>query len=155
MNAQDKNGRTAFDWAQTNAKLKGTGVDAKLIPQKSEKPAGSFVSEEGRFSILTPVVLSESTSPIETNFGRLEQHAYVGGKGNIGFAVIFVDYPEQVETRPSELLDAVKDAEVFQVKGQVISENDVKIGTILDGAWLFRWLIPALSQRWSICCSRW
>lgn len=88
------------------------------------------MSEAGRFSIKTPVLLAYNASTVDTLFGKLELNMFLGQRGGEAlFAVAYSDYPEGL-VRQSDIdlmLDGVRLGAIQNVNGTLLSEEHITL----------------------------
>ena len=89
--------------------------------------AKEFKSEAGRFSIMTPYALKESTQSVDTKAGKIDLHLFVADKGNKSYMVMYSDYPAEAvkASDPEKMLDGSRDGAVSNIHGQLISEAHI------------------------------
>lgn len=87
----------------------------------------TFTSEQGGFSVMSPVPLEESTQSIDSELGPIEIHFYMGEDNGRAYMVGYSDYPQDFvdQTDPQVLLDGARDGAVGNINGKLVSEIKV------------------------------
>jgi len=88
-----------------------------------------FVSEAGRFSVVTPLTLNETSQTVDTKAGKILLYLFGGEQGDIACFVAYADYPETYvqSNDPETLLDGGRDGAVRNVKGTLVKEIKIKL----------------------------
>ena len=88
-----------------------------------------FKSEAGRFSVMAPVVLKETTQTQETAAGKVVCHLYLGNLGGLGYGVAYSDYPEEGvrKSDPEKILDGGRNGAVSNVNGKLVIETKIAL----------------------------
>jgi len=89
-----------------------------------------FKSEAGRFSVMSPRVLKETTQSIDTPAaGKITFYVFLGEQGNEEFAVSYGDYPETIIKKidPQIILDGARNGMVRNINGKLISETKIAL----------------------------
>jgi hypothetical protein len=98
---------------------------AACSPQPQE-----FKSESGRFSVMTPVPLKETTQELESESGKIKLYLFTGQDGNIGYFISYCDYPPEVAKpeRAEAMLDGARNGAVSNARGKLAGETRVSLG---------------------------
>jgi hypothetical protein len=88
-----------------------------------------FKSALGRFSVMTPAELKETTQTVETPGGNLKLHIFVGQEGRTGYFVSYNDHPPELVKRasPENMLDGARDGAVGNIQGNLASESKITL----------------------------
>ena len=101
---------------------------AVWLPGCTSKPQ-EFKSEAGRFAIMTPVTLEESTNNLKTEAGPIDLHLFAGQLDDIAYVVAYSDYPP--ENAPPDyaekMLDGARNGAVGNTHGRLISETKISL----------------------------
>ncbi len=88
----------------------------------------AFHSVEGRFSLQTPVELTESVQPVPSEIGEIPLHLFFGKGQTHGFAVSYADSPfNQEKLDPVAMLNIARDSSVANLQGKVTSETNITV----------------------------
>jgi hypothetical protein len=113
-------------------RLTMTDSDGTSIPFAKATAAAiawqTFSSDAGRFSVLTPAILSEQIKPVDTVAGKIDCHMFVGFAAGAEHGVSYNDYPqEQLVDPASVLLDRVRDGAIKAVNGRLLGETSISL----------------------------
>jgi len=88
-----------------------------------------FTSVVGGFLVTTPVKLEESKQTQDMGWGKLEVHNFAGRKGNAGFGVMYIDYPQEIIDRddPNAMLERGVKGAVSSLGGTLLHESTIFI----------------------------
>jgi len=86
-----------------------------------------FTSEEGAFSVISPLPLEESTQSIDTELGLIEVHFFMAEQVDRAYMVGYSDYPQDFvdQSDPQAMLDGARDGAVGNINGKLVSEIKV------------------------------
>jgi hypothetical protein len=95
----------------------------------------SFTSEEGAFSVVSPLSLQESSQSIDTQLGPIEVHFFMGEDANRAFMVGYSDYPQDFvdQSDPQVMLDGAVNGAVSNVNGELVSEVKIHLSDRYPG----------------------
>jgi hypothetical protein len=100
-----------------------------VFPLTACGPAGpqEFTSEEGGFSVASPLPLEESSQSIDTTLGPIEVHFFMAEEGSRAYMVGYSDYPQDFvdQSDPEAMLDGARDGAVGNINGKLVSEIKV------------------------------
>jgi hypothetical protein len=90
-----------------------------------------FRSDAGRFSVIAPVVLKETTMTFDSGLGKIEYHTFRAERRNVQWTVTYADLPELlVQGNGHEnIFDGSRDSIVDDFHGKVVHETKI----MLDG----------------------
>lgn len=112
---------------------------AKKEPPKSQQvpsAAGSaapnlqeFKSKPGRFAVMAPVPLKETTQSIKGKFGKVEMHMFMGQQGDTCYIVSYADFPPKQahQPDPEKVLDGGRNGMVSNANGKLVFENKITL----------------------------
>lgn len=96
-----------------------------------------FVSEKGKFTVLSPGEMANRTNSLETEIGQLDYHTFLyqpksKEADNLVYMVSYVDYPNHsIHSDSTELLkdffDATIETAVQSVEGELMYSADAKL----------------------------
>ena len=89
-----------------------------------------FKSAAGRFSVMSPLVLKETTQSIDTTTaGKITFYVFWGKQGDRECAVSYGDYPESIiqKISPQVILDGARNGMVSNINGKLISETKIAL----------------------------
>jgi hypothetical protein len=87
-----------------------------------------FKSEAGRFSIVAPVELKEQVTPVDSPFGKIDFHVFMGRSPDAEYLVSYADFPNpQLLADPERLIDARRDDEIRTLKGRLGRETRITV----------------------------
>jgi hypothetical protein len=87
-----------------------------------------FKSEAGRFSIVAPVELQEQIMPVDSPFGKIEFHTFMGREPDAEYLVSYGDFPNAQLLADSErVIDARRDDEIRTLKGKLGRETRIAV----------------------------
>jgi hypothetical protein len=90
--------------------------------------AQEFKNESGKFSIVTPVELKEQTMPVDSPFGKIEFHTFMGRDPDAEYLVSYGDFPNaQMLGDPAQVIDARRDDEIRTLKGRLRNETKIDV----------------------------
>lgn len=88
-----------------------------------------FKSEPGRFSVMTPVTLEESTNNLKTEAGEVKLHLFAGQLDDIAYVIGYSDYPP--ENAPpgyaEKMLNGARNGAVGNTHGRLLSETQISL----------------------------
>jgi hypothetical protein len=89
-----------------------------------------FKSGPGKFSVMTPVPLKETTQDLESEGGKIKLYLFAGQDGNIGYFVSYCDYPPEVAKpdKAEQMLDGARNGAVSNARGKLVSEDKISLG---------------------------
>jgi hypothetical protein len=89
--------------------------------------AQEFTSEQGRFSVMSPLPLEESTQSVDSELGPIEVHFFMADQADRAYMVGYSDYPQDFidQTDPDSILDGARDGAVGNVNGKLVSETNL------------------------------
>ena len=87
----------------------------------------NYTSSLGRFSVIVPAPLEESSTTIDSPAGEIVMHSFMLEKKGYGYGVMYFDVPDGIKTNSNieEMLDNSRDGAVRNVKGTLISEEKI------------------------------
>lgn len=87
------------------------------------EPPQEFKSETGRFSIMAPYALEETTQSVDTEAGTIEIHMFVADRGQESWLVGYSDYPEEIvqAADPQLILEGAGNGAAANVDGELVS----------------------------------
>ena len=90
-----------------------------------------FSSADGAFSVLMPGTPTEETQTEDTDLGPIDVHLFTFEKGEVAYLVGYNVFPAAVveAATPAVLLDSARDGQVETVKGTLVSETEITLGT--------------------------
>lgn len=87
-----------------------------------------FKSGVGKFSVMTPLELKESTRPVATQGGNVDLHMFLGDAGSVSYMVAFADYPpELLNADPQIILEGSRDGIVKNINGAITGDVEIDI----------------------------
>ena len=87
-----------------------------------------FKSESGRFSIVAPVELKEQITPVDSPFGKIDFHVFMGRSPDAEYLVSYADFPNpQLLADPERVIDARRDDEIRTLKGRLGRETRITV----------------------------
>lgn len=89
-------------------------------------------SEEGRFSVVAPIALQESTQDVNLDTGDvLPVHSFAGDRKGVSYLVAYADYPASVvrTVDAQVILEGARDGAVQNINGAVVESHPVALGT--------------------------
>jgi hypothetical protein len=100
-------------------------------PSLDTKPK-TFTSAPGKFSIVSPIGLKESSQPISLPTGnRVDLHMYIGEGAQAAYFASYADYPVKLvsDADPEAILDGVVQGQVSNTKGsRLVSATPIAYG---------------------------
>ena len=102
---------------------------AGCSPAPKPKPK-EFRSEAGRFSVMTPVALTERTLSVDTAAaGKSTYYVFQGKQGDKEYAVSYGDIPEGIVQKSDlqTLLDGARNGMVSNINGKLIFETKIAL----------------------------
>lgn len=87
-----------------------------------------FVSQNGNFSIQTPVRLVENVQSMDLQAGvSVDMHAFSGELRDFSYLVAYSDYPQDIfaGVDPQVILAGSRDGAVTNVDGTLVSDNEI------------------------------
>ncbi len=103
-----------------------TGVN-EWFPQSK-----TIRSEDGRFTIVAPVALQESTQDVNLDTGDvIPVHSFTGDRKGVTYLVAYTDYPAGLvrTVDAQKLLEGGRDGAVQNMGGTVIESHSMALGT--------------------------
>lgn len=91
-----------------------------------------FKCEEGNFSVMMPGTPSKEIKDVPTAVGKVQLIMYMAGTGNEVYMASYSDYPEEFAKAADvdSVLQGAKTGAVQNVKGELISEENIKLQDI-------------------------
>lgn len=100
---------------------------ATKAPVAESTPA-AYTSKAGRFSVMTPIPLVESTHAMGADSATPALHQYAGDGGDRAYVIAYCDYNDDYEKNDPELhLDKARDGMAQQLQGKVDSEAKITV----------------------------
>jgi hypothetical protein len=83
-----------------------------------------FTSDEGGFSIMSPLPMEEASQTVDTELGSIEIHTFMVEQSDRAYMVGYSDYPQDYidQSDPEIILDGARDGAVGNVNGKLASE---------------------------------
>lgn len=90
-----------------------------------------YTSEKGKYTIVFPAKPTESSRDADSPIGKLAVHiAVCEAKKDLGFIVIYTDYPEAIaKDKPQDVLARVRDGSKGP-EGKVLEDREISKGKI-------------------------
>ena len=90
-----------------------------------------FTSAEGAFSVLMPGTPAEQTQAQDTDLGPIDVHMYTFEGGDVAYLIGYNVFPAAVidASTPAAILDGARDGQVETVKGTLVNESEITLGT--------------------------
>jgi hypothetical protein len=100
-----------------------------------------FKSEAGRFSVMVPEALQETSQALETQAGKIDLHLFSIQQDRTGYFVSYCDYPQELiqQSSPERMLDGARDGAVGNVEGKLVLESKITLAghpgreVVIDG----------------------
>ncbi len=88
-----------------------------------------FASEDGSFTVQTPITLDKDSQSVDTAVGPIEIHTFTAEDRNAAYVVAYSDYPAEMvaQTDPETLLSGSRDGAVQNVGGTLVSEDTIDL----------------------------
>ncbi len=89
----------------------------------------AFKSQAGRFAVMAPQPLQESTQAVTTQAGKIDLYLFSTQQDNIGYFVSYCDYPPDImeKSDPERMLDGSRDGALSNAKGKLIDETKIAL----------------------------
>jgi hypothetical protein len=95
-----------------------------LLSACASSGSQAFTSEEGAFSINSPMAMEETTQSIDTELGAIEVHFFMAEEIDRAYMVGYSDYPQEFvdQNDPQMMLDGARDGATGNINGNLVSE---------------------------------
>lgn len=89
-----------------------------------------FKSGPGRFTVMTPTPLKETTQDLESEGSKIKLYLFSGQEGNTGYFVSYCDYPPELATpeKAEQMLSGARNGAVSNAQGKLASEDRINLG---------------------------
>ena len=98
---------------------------------RSQDDFQRFTSKAGGFTLLMPTEPKTQTQNLETAVGTITVTMYIAEKNGAAYFASFNDYPAELvqKSDPQAILDGARDGAVNNVKGKLLNEKKIAIGS--------------------------
>ncbi len=113
-----------FSMAQNGKPPRGEVVTSRSSPENDPKSWKEFSSTEGRFTILFPGVPTEAVQPLDSPYGKVDQHGFIL-KTSAYYVVTYTDYPRRNGIQNANAyFNGFRDANLIATDAQLLKEKD-------------------------------